>query len=62
MKPYPVTFYLYADDESQVQDLQRTLYDFVNSCYNEKVYVSARRLSQLIKQASNNPILKQYLK
>lgn len=62
MKPYQVKFYLYAEDDQEIQDLQCSLYDFVSTLYNEGTLLTASKLKQMIMQFSKNPFIKQYLK
>lgn len=62
MKPFEVKFYLYAEDEAEVNDLQCSLYNLVSSLYREGVYVSAKKLDHFVKQIQKNPAIKQFLK
>ena len=62
MKPFLAQFHIYADSESEVQDLQRSLYDFVSNLYQEGIYVSAPKLTRAVRSAMSNPLIKQYLK
>lgn len=62
MKPFQVKFHLYAEDEKEIKDLQCSLYDLVSSLYDEGIYVSANKLTHVIKQFGKSPFIKQYLK
>lgn len=62
MKPFPVTFYLYAEDEGQIKRLERLLYTFVNTQYQQGVAVTANRLSDMVEKFSGSPIFQQFLK
>lgn len=62
MKPYKVTFYVYAEDESEVQDLQNQLNDFVRDKYNCGVLVTANKLSSALKKFCNNFFVTNYLR
>lgn len=60
MKPYPVTFHLYAEDQSEVNELQKALYDFVSESYEDKIYVTADKLTKVVR--SYSPLIKAYLR
>lgn len=62
MKPEPVTFYVYADSEQDIQDLSRALYDFVDGSYRRGVVVTAAKLASLLRQYGMSPIVMQVLK
>ncbi len=60
MKPYQVTFHLYAEDQSEVNELQKALYDFVSESYEDKIYVTADKLTKVVR--SYSPLIKAYLR
>lgn len=62
MKPHEVTFYVYAEDEAQVKDLQRTLNDFVRDKYNKGVLVTASKMKDALLRFGNNFVVTTFLK
>lgn len=62
MKPHKVTFYAYAEDESQVKLLQDALNDFVREQYNKGIIVTATKLSQALRSFGNNYFVTTYLR
>ena len=60
MKPYQVTFYLYAEDQSQVDDLQDALYNLVRESYEDNIYVTADKLTKIVK--SYSPLIQAYFR
>lgn len=60
MNPYQVTFHLYAEDQSEVNELQKALYDFVSESYEDKIYVTADKLTKVVR--SYSPLIKAYLR
>lgn len=60
MKPMQVTFFLYAEDESEIQALSRDLHDMVASCYAKGVFVRARRVSEALKAFGNSSIVSNF--
>lgn len=60
MKPYQVTFHLYAEDQEQVNELQKALYDLVYESYENNIYVTADKLAKIVK--SYSPLIKAYFR
>lgn len=60
MKPYQVTFHLYAEDQDEVNELQKALYDFVSESYEDKIYVTADKLTKIVKSYST--LIKAYFR
>ena len=60
MKPYQVTFHLYAEDQEQVNELQKALYDLVYESYENNIYVTAGKLTKIVK--SYSPLIKAYFR
>ena len=60
MRPYKVTFHLYAEDQIQVDELQNALYDLVCDSYQENIYITADKLKTIIKGYS--PLIKAYFR
>ena len=62
MKPVMITFYAYAEDDSDGEKLQRELYEFVNDKYKEGILITADKLRDAINRFKNNILLNNYLK
>lgn len=62
MKPYQVTFYIYAEDESDVLELQRELNGFVREKYNSGIIVTSRKLIDALRKFRNNFMVNNFLK
>lgn len=62
MKPHKVTFYVYANTEEQVQELQQALNGFVRDKYNVGVIVTATKLADALRKFGNNLLVNNFLK
>ena len=62
MKPHKVQFYIYAESEEEVAQLENSLRQFVKTQYNQGVLVTARKLATALTQFANNIIVQKYLK
>lgn len=62
MTPKQVAFYVYADDDAQVQALQHALNAFVREMYNKGRLVTASGLSDAMRRFGGNPIVANYFK
>ena len=62
MKPHKVSFYVYAENEQQIQDLQCVLNGFVRAQYNKGIVVSAQKLAQALQTFGNNFFVTNFLK
>lgn len=62
IKPYNITFPLYAESDEEARALEADLKEFVKAKYNQKVYVRAARLSQLLKQHGGNIFINNFLR
>lgn len=62
MKPYKVTFYVYSDNDNDVEQLQDQLNNFVREKYNNGILVTAIKLSSALKKFCNNFFVTNYLK
>lgn len=61
MKPYQVTFYVYAEDETEVKELQKELNNFVRDRYNKGILVTSRKLVSALKKFGGNFIVNNFL-
>ena len=62
MKPYEVKFYIYAEDESEIKDLQDLLNSFVRDKYNQGILVTAKKISSAINNFCNNFFVTNFLR
>lgn len=62
MKPIMITFFAYAEDDSDGERLQRELYDFVNDKYNQGVLITADKLRTAINRFKDNVLVNNFLK
>lgn len=62
MIPRKAAFYVYAESDEQVRELERELHDLVVEQYRKGTLVTAPRLSGLISRYKHNPIITHYLK
>ena len=60
MRPYKVTFHLYADDQIEIDELQNALYDLVCDSYEENVFITADKLTKVVQRYS--PMIKTYFR
>ena len=61
MKPVMITFYAYAEDVSDGEQLQRELYDFVNEKYEQGILITTDKLRDAIRRFKNNILVKNFL-
>lgn len=62
MKPYQVTFYVYAESPEQVEALQNELNSFVREKYNGGVLVTASRLIEALTRFKKNVLVDSFLR
>lgn len=62
MKPFKVTFYVYAEDEKEITQLQDQMNEFVRNNYNSGVLVTANKLSSALSKFCNNFFVTSYLR
>ena len=62
MKPAMITFYVYAEDNSEAERLQRELYEFVSKKYEEGVLITADKLREAISRFKDNVLVSNFLK
>jgi hypothetical protein len=62
MKAYQVKFYVYADSQQQADQLEQTLYAFVDAQRGKGVAVTADRLAAALRKYGDNYFVTQFLK
>ena len=61
MKPIMITFYAYAEDDSDGEKLQRELYEFVSDKYNQGILITAEKLRTAINRFKDNILVSNFL-
>nr|DAW31545.1 MAG TPA: hypothetical protein [Caudoviricetes sp.] len=62
MKPYKAQFYVYADSEQEVRELEKALHDFTAAQYSKGVLVSATKITEAVRRFGHNLLITQFLK
>ena len=62
MTPQKVTFYVYAENEQEVKELQGALNDFVRSQYNKGILVTAQKMLGALAKFGNNFLVSNFLR
>ena len=62
MKPHKITFYVYAENEQEVLELQGVMNDFVRAQYNQGVLVTAKKLIGALMKFGRNFLVTNFLK
>lgn len=61
MKPVMITFYVYAEDDSEGERLQKELYNFVNTKYEQGVLIKADKVSNALSKFKDNILVNKFL-
>ncbi len=61
MKPYKATFYVYAESETEISELENTLRSFVSEKYQKGVLVTASRLSDALRRYGGHFLVTTFL-
>lgn len=61
MKPVMITFYAYAEDDSDGERLQKELYQFVNQKYEEGFLISANKIRSMLNKFKDSVLVKNLL-
>lgn len=62
MQPYKITMYVYADNQQQADELQQSLYAFVDIKRQHGIAVTASKLTDALNKYGNNYFVNQFLK
>lgn len=62
MKPYKAQFYVYAESEQEVRELEKVLHDFTAAQYDKGVLVSATRITEAVRRFGHNLLITQFLR
>ncbi|MDE6534566.1 MAG: hypothetical protein K2K82_00990 [Muribaculaceae bacterium] len=62
MQPLPINFYAYCESEAEAKELEKALYDFVDSKRQQGVAVRAAKLTQALTKYKDNFFVTQFLR
>lgn len=62
MKPYRISFYVYAESEEEASSLEKGLYEFVKAKRDKGVAVRAGRMLDALTRFGDNPLVINYFK
>ena len=62
MQPLPITFYAYCESEAEAKELEKALYDFVDSKRQQGVAVRAVKLTEALTKYKDNFFVTQFLR
>lgn len=62
MTPQKVTFYVYAETEQEIAELQKAMNDLVRAQYTKGVLVTAPKLTEVLRKFGNSFLVTNYLK
>ena len=62
MQPTIIKFYAYCESESEAQELEKALYDFVDAKRQQGVAVRAAKLTEALKKYKDNFFVTQFLR
>ena len=62
MQPLPITFYAYCESESEAKELEKALYDFVNTTREQGIAVKAAKLTEALTKYKDNFFVTKFLK
>ncbi len=62
MQPFPITFYVYCENEAEAKELEKALYNFVNDKREQGVAVRAAKLTEALTKYKNNFFVTNFLR
>ena len=62
MQPTIIKFYAYCESESEAQELEKALYDFVDAKRQQGVAIRAAKLTEALKKYKDNFFVTQFLR
>ncbi len=61
MRPFKATFYVYAENENEVAELERSLHTFVSERYGNGQLVTASRLTDAVRRYGGHFLVANFL-
>jgi len=62
MKPVKIHFYLYAENDEEAVELEKTLHDFVDGQYRKGALVTAGKVSEAVRRFGGGFLVSDFLK
>ena len=62
MQPFQATFYIYAESQEQVHDLQKQLNKFVRDKYDKGILVTAEKFTDTLRKYGNNILVDKFIR
>lgn len=62
MQPIEIKFYAYCDNEAEAKELEKALYDFVDTKRQQGVAVRAAKLTEALRKYKDNFFVTQFLR
>lgn len=62
MQPYQIKFYAYCESEAEAKELEKALYDFVNTKRQQGVAVRAAKLTEALTKYKDNCFVNNFLR
>lgn len=62
MQPIAIKFYAYCESEAEAKELEKELYDFVETKRQQGVAVRAAKITQALKKYKDNFFVTQFLR
>ncbi|MDE7411575.1 MAG: hypothetical protein K2M94_06000 [Paramuribaculum sp.] len=62
MQPYQAKFFIYAESEAEVAELEKALYDFVDAKRQQGVAVRAAKLTEALTKYRDNFFVTNFLR
>ena len=62
MAPHKIEFYIYAENEDEVKEVQKAANNFVSSCYQQGAIVSAKKLTSALIKFKDNIFVRNFLR
>ena len=62
LEPRSTTFFVYAESDEEVKELEKELKEFVKKKYSQGVYPRAASLTNIIRQYGNNAIINSFIR
>lgn len=60
MRPHKISFYAYAEDDTEVKALEKALFDFVTDQYGAGALVTCNKIADALRTFGRNPLISRY--
>lgn len=62
MQPLPITFYAYCESEAEAKELEKALYNFVNTKREQGIAVRANKITEALNKYRDNYFVTKFLR